>query len=140
MLITDQCTIATIYSSDHDFQIHALVMVCWYIRIKLRNLKAKFAIREWPNRLLLPIQLIPIDKKKKKVSPVHQSSPVTVYTHTPSTLQWVGRQLFGVLLITGLDYWTGTLDWTTGLTYFWFSHILRLLMLCLLTKFLNGTF
>ena len=30
-----------------------------------------------------------------------------------------------VLLITGLDYWTGTLDWTTRLTYFWFFHILR---------------
>ena len=24
---------------------------------------------------------------------------------------------------TGLDYWTGTLEWTTGLTCFWFSHI-----------------
>ena len=25
-----------------------------------------------------------------------------------------------VYTFTGLDYWTGTLDWTTGLTYFWF--------------------
>ena len=28
----------------------------------------------------------------------------------------------------------------TGLTYFWFLHSLRLLLLCLLTKFLYGTF
>ena len=28
-----------------------------------------------------------------------------------------------VYLFTGLEYWIGTLEWTTGLTYFWFSHI-----------------
>ena len=36
---------------------------------------------------------------------------------------------------TGLEYWIRTLDWTgldywtTGLTYFWFLHILRLVLL-----------
>ena len=33
---------------------------------------------------------------------------------------------YWVSLFSGLDYWTGTLDWTTGLTYFWFLHILWL--------------
>ena len=23
-----------------------------------------------------------------------------------------------------MDYWTGILEWTTGITYFWFLHIL----------------
>ena len=27
---------------------------------------------------------------------------------------------------TGLDYWTGILDWNIGLAYFWFLHILWL--------------
>ena len=27
------------------------------------------------------------------------------------------------------NHWTGTLDWTTGLTYFGFLHILRLVLL-----------
>jgi len=46
------------------------------------------AIEEWPNyiRLVLPILNIPIDKKRKKsesrLSPVHKSSPVIVYTRT----------------------------------------------------------
>ena len=31
-----------------------------------------------------------------------------------------------VYTFTGLDYWTGTLDWTTGLIYFWFLHMLWL--------------
>ena len=30
----------------------------------------------------------------------------------------------GVYPFTVLDYWTGTLDWTTGLASFWFLHIL----------------
>jgi len=30
---------------------------------------------------------------------------------------------------TGLDYWNGLLDWNTGLTYFWFLHILWLVKL-----------
>ena len=28
-------------------------------------------------------------------------------------------------LITGLDYWTGILEWTTGLTFSWFYTFLR---------------
>ena len=43
------------------------------------------------------------------------------------------------LLFSGLDYWTGTLDWTTGLTYFWFLHILRLVLLSLASKNPLGT-
>ena len=35
---------------------------------------------------------------------------------------------------TGLEHWTGTLDWTTGLTYFWFLHILRLDLRSLASK------
>ena len=38
------------------------------------------------------------------------------------------------LLFSGLDYWTGTLDWTTGLTYFWFLHILWLDLWSLASK------
>jgi len=39
------------------------------------------------------------------------------------------------------NHWTGTLDWTTGLTYFWFLHILRLLFaMSLQTKGLWGAF
>ena len=38
------------------------------------------------------------------------------------------------LLFSGLDYWTGTLDWTTGLTYFWFLHILWLDLQSLASK------
>ena len=45
----------------------------------------------------------------------------------------------GGLLFSGLDYWTGTLDWTTGLTYFWFLHILRLVLLSLASKNPLGT-
>ena len=56
----------------------------------------------------------------------------------------IEKNLFGiptdrVLLITGLDYWTGTLDWIIGLAYFWFLHILRLLfVMSLQTKGLQG--
>ena len=32
------------------------------------------------------------------------------------------------------NHWTGTLDWTTGLTYFWFLHILRLVLLSLASQ------
>ena len=35
--------------------------------------------------------------------------------------------------------WTGLLDWTTGLTYFWFLHILRLVLLSLASKNPLGT-
>ena len=32
------------------------------------------------------------------------------------------------------NHWTGTLDWITGLTYFWFLHILRLVLLSLASQ------
>ena len=38
-----------------------------------------------------------------------------------------------------LSQWTGTLDWTTGLTYFWFLHILWLAKLLLAESHLNMT-
>ena len=44
------------------------------------------------------------------------------------------RCICGGLLFSGLDYWTGTLDWTTGLTYFWFLHILWLDLWSLASK------
>ena len=31
----------------------------------------------------------------------------------------------------GMDYWTGILEWTTGLAYFWFLHIFGWLKLIL---------
>ena len=38
---------------------------------------------------------------------------------------------------TGLDYWTEILEWTTGLTYFWFSHIFGRLIQILRLKCLT---
>ena len=43
------------------------------------------------------------------------------------------------LLFSGLDYWTGTLDWTTGLTYFWFLHILWMDLRSLASEYPYGT-
>ena len=42
-------------------------------------------------------------------------------------------------LFSGLDYWTGTLDWTTGMTYFWVLHILWLDLRSLASKNPLGT-
>ena len=50
-----------------------------------------------------------------------------------------GQDQIGGLVFSGLDYWTGTLDWTTGLPYFWFLHILRLVLLSLDSKNPLGT-
>jgi len=43
-------------------------------------------------------------------------------------------KLILVYLFTVLDCWTGTLDGTTGLTYFWFLHILWLAKLILVGR------
>ena len=42
-------------------------------------------------------------------------SKLKVYV-TSATSNWHGPK-FWVSLFTGLDYWTGLLDWTTGLTF-----------------------
>ena len=43
----------------------------------------------------------------------------------------------GVYLFTGLDYWTGILDWTTGLSYFPFLDKFLCLFLERILHFYN---
>ena len=40
-----------------------------------------------------------------------------------SNLRWFSIELGCIHSLGSLDYWTGILDWTTGLSYFPFGHI-----------------
>jgi len=58
--------------------------------------------------------------------PSHEAKPYIVIALIEDT-----PAVFWVYLFTGPDYRTGTLEWTTGLTYFWFLHVLWLAKLIL---------